>query len=79
MAKKGSEFSAGIVAVGADCGGRLVVTHVSTPGGKVYVSSADLHTFNLVRVSDGMPLQQMTDSTAANTRADAIDAGNEGV
>jgi hypothetical protein len=33
----------------------------------------------LVRVSDGMVLQQMTDSTAANTRADAIESGNEGV
>jgi len=78
MARKGSEFNNGAPAVGADCGGRLVVTHVS-PGGKVYVSSADNHKFNLIRVSDGMCLQEMTDSTAANARCDAIEAGNEGV
>jgi len=78
VAKKGSEFNNAAPAVGANCGGRLIVTHVS-PGGRVYVSSADLHKFNIVATATGMCLQEMTDSTAANTRADAIESGNEGV
>jgi hypothetical protein len=78
VAKKGGEFNNAAPAVGADAGGRLIVTHVS-PGGRVYVSSGDNRTFNLVATATGMCLQQMTDSTAANTRADAIESGNEGV
>jgi hypothetical protein len=43
------------------------------------MTGADSHIFDIIRASDGMPLQQMTDAAAAQTRAQQIETLAEGV